>query len=84
MPLHCVRSVSARLPAARLDEASETDPSCLRTDLFHPKKPKRVRASVKSPKVAKETVDGLSRLLQARSKLVESPFHRETSRRSGA
>jgi quinol monooxygenase YgiN len=34
--------------------------------------------------VAKETVDGLSRLLQARSKLVESPFHRETSRRSGA
>jgi hypothetical protein len=31
----------ARLPAARLDEPSETDPCCLRTDVSHPKKPKR-------------------------------------------
>ena len=30
----------ARLPAARLDEASETDPCCLRTDVSHPKSPK--------------------------------------------
>jgi hypothetical protein len=41
----------------------------------HPKKsPKGVRASVKSPKIAKKAVDGLSRSLQSRSKLVESPF----------
>jgi hypothetical protein len=35
--------------------------------------------------IAKKAVDGLSRFLQPRSKLVESPFHRETktgSRRS--
>ena len=35
--LHWVRSVSARLPAARLDEPSETDPRPLRTDVSTPK-----------------------------------------------
>jgi hypothetical protein len=29
---------------------------------------------VKAPKIAKKAVDGLSRFLQSRSKLVESPF----------
>jgi hypothetical protein len=54
-------------------------------DNTHPKSPKG-RASVKSPKIAKKAVDGLSRSPQSRSKLVESLFHRETkpgSRRSG-
>jgi hypothetical protein len=39
-----------------------------------------------SPKIAKKAVDGLSGFLKSRSKLVESPFHRETKlgrRRSG-
>jgi hypothetical protein len=40
----------------------------------HPKSLKGVRASVKSPKIVKKAVDGLSRFLQSRSKLVESPF----------
>jgi hypothetical protein len=37
------------------------------------KSPKGGRVSVKSQKIAKKAVDGLSRSLQSRSKLVESP-----------
>ena len=73
----------ARLPAAWLDEASETAPLLPQHGCLPPQKAKRRPRQREIVGIAKETVNGLSRSVEARFKQVESPFHRETSRRSG-